>query len=144
MTDAMDYGPRSLFALIRDGRMEDVLHSNTPWMCVSCYQCTNRCPQEIPVTELMYGLKRIITQAKESSRSNRAKDLHRSFSFSLARFGRVTEPLIMAVYSLKHPFAGISTLPLALKMAKKKRVEFKVQKIGSPLNFRRKFKQLRR
>ncbi len=143
MTDAMDFGPRSLFALIRDGDMEAVINSNSPWMCVSCYQCTSRCPQEIPVTELMYSLKRIITQTKEKTQSNKAKDLHRSFSSSLKLFGRVTESFIMAKYSLKHPLTGLSSIPLAVQLTKKKRVELKMQKVGSPFKFRRSFKHLR-
>ncbi len=143
MTDAMDYGPRSLFALIRDADMEAVIHSNSPWMCVSCYQCTSRCPQEIPVTELMYGLKRLITQSRENTRSNRAKDLHRSFSTSLKLFGRITESFIMAKYSLKHPLTGISSVPLAVRMARKRRVGITVHRVDNPFRFRRSFKQLR-
>lgn len=144
LSDAMDLGPRSLFALIRDGEMNDVINSNSPWMCVSCYQCTNRCPQEIPVTNLMYSLKRMITQAKEKVRPNRARDLHRSFSSSMKLFGRVTDSFIMAKYSIKHPLAGLSSAPLALKLMKRKRVELKMQKVDSPLKFRRSFNRLRK
>ncbi|MBW2220604.1 MAG: 4Fe-4S dicluster domain-containing protein, partial [Deltaproteobacteria bacterium] len=43
-TDQMDYAPRGLFALIRDGEMDEVLKSNTMWFCSSCYQCVERCP----------------------------------------------------------------------------------------------------
>jgi heterodisulfide reductase subunit C len=51
---AMDHTPRSIFAMIRSGMREEVLKSNTPWMCVSCYFCTVRCPQEIHITDIMY------------------------------------------------------------------------------------------
>ena len=129
LSDVMDFGPRSLFALIRDGQMQDVINSNSPWMCVSCYQCTNRCPQEIPVTELMYCLKQLISQTDETTRSNKARDLHRAFSTSLKLYGRVTESFIMAAYSLKHPFAGLSNIPLALKLKKKRRIELKLSHI---------------
>jgi heterodisulfide reductase subunit C len=144
MTDTMDLGPRSLFALIRDGDMEEVMHSNSPWMCVSCYQCTNRCPQQIPVTELMYSLKRLITQSRKKVKPNLARDLHRSFSSSLSLFGRVTDTFIMAKYSIKHPFTGISSIPLAIQLMKRERVELKMKHVVSPLRFRRLFKRLRR
>ena len=35
---------------------DDVLSSNTMWCCVSCYFCTTRCPQQIPITDIMYAL----------------------------------------------------------------------------------------
>ncbi len=60
----MDHTPRQLFAMINAGLRQDVLHSNTPWYCVSCYYCTVRCPKEIPITELMYTLKRMGPHSK--------------------------------------------------------------------------------
>src|SRR5512144_1905013 len=54
----MDSTPRRLFAMIAAGMEDEVLSSNTPWFCVSCYYCMVRCPQEIPITDLMYTLKR--------------------------------------------------------------------------------------
>lgn len=143
LTDAMDYGPRSLFALIRDGKMAQVLNSNTPWTCVSCYQCTNRCPQEIPVTELMYTLKEIITQSREKTRANKARDLHLAFSASLNRFGRVTETFIMAIYALKHPLAAVYSIPLAVQMTQRKRVDLKPQQVENPAAMQQSFKQLK-
>lgn len=143
LADVMDYGPRSLFALIRDGQMAPVLNSNTPWTCVSCYQCTNRCPKEIAVTELMYTLKRIISQSKEKTQANRARDLHLAFSASLNQFGRVTETFIMAIYALKHPLAAVYSMPLATQMAKRKRVDLKPQQVQNPAAMRRTFKRVK-
>jgi heterodisulfide reductase subunit C len=58
----MDHTPRALFAMINAGMEDDVLSSNTPWYCVSCYLCTTRCPQEIPITDIMYTLKEMAVQ----------------------------------------------------------------------------------
>jgi len=135
--------PRSLFAMIRDGEMQEVLNSNSPWMCISCYQCTTRCPQEIPVTDLMYSIKRMISQSGEKTKPNKARDLHRAFSTSLNLFGRVTESFIMAKYSIKHPVAGLSNIPLAMRMKQKRRIEMKLQKVGDPAKFRRLYNHLR-
>ena len=59
LTEQMDHAPREIFGLIRDNEITEVLQSNTPWFCVSCYQCMARCPQEIPVTDLMCVLKQM-------------------------------------------------------------------------------------
>ncbi len=53
----MDHTPQRLFALITAGKRDEVLHSNTPWYCVSCSRCVVHCPQEIPIRDLMYALK---------------------------------------------------------------------------------------
>ena len=48
----MEYTPRTIFAMIAANRRREVLAANTMWYCVSCYFCTTRCPQEIPITEI--------------------------------------------------------------------------------------------
>lgn len=58
----MDHTPRQLFAMINAGMEDEVLSSNAPWYCVSCYSCTTRCPQEIPITDIMYTLKEMAVQ----------------------------------------------------------------------------------
>ena len=55
----MQHTPRTIFAMINADRREEVLSSNTMWCCVSCYFCTTRCPQKIPITDIMYALKRL-------------------------------------------------------------------------------------
>ncbi len=32
--------------------------ANTPWVCVGCYLCETRCPQEIPIVEFLRFLRR--------------------------------------------------------------------------------------
>src|SRR5574342_908352 len=60
----MDHTPRMLFAMLRAGMRGEVLRSNTPWICVSCYHCVVRCPQEVHIAEVMYTLKSMAIQAK--------------------------------------------------------------------------------
>src|SRR5271165_6234208 len=55
----MTHSPRTIFAMIKSGDREGVLSANTMWVCVSCYFCTTRCPQEVPVADIMSTLKRI-------------------------------------------------------------------------------------
>lgn len=46
----MLYPPHGMITAMRAGVMEEVLAADTAWMCVSCYACTQVCPQKIPVT----------------------------------------------------------------------------------------------
>ena len=54
----MDYTPRQIIAMIREGFKDDALRSLTIWICASCYSCTVDCPREIRITDVMYALKR--------------------------------------------------------------------------------------
>ncbi|UCF29338.1 MAG: (Fe-S)-binding protein [Chloroflexota bacterium] len=46
----MGFPPGRMIAYLRADRFENVLESDTVWMCVSCYACTAVCPKEIPLT----------------------------------------------------------------------------------------------
>ena len=48
---AMDINPRKMIAKLRAGRVDDLYRSNSIWLCVSCYNCTYRCPNNIPITD---------------------------------------------------------------------------------------------
>lgn len=106
LASQMDYTPRQLFALIRDNEMEIALRSNTPWLCVSCYQCMVRCPQEIPITNLMYGLKQMSVQYDMIPRSHQKPmviELYRAFADEVEKHKRVNEMRMMLKYGLHHP-----------------------------------------
>lgn len=124
-SEQMDYAPRGLFALIRDNEMVAALSSNTLWFCSSCYQCVERCPQEIPVTDIVYTLKQMAIKMKKVPPGLKMPDLYTSFAYNLLHFGRVTEPMIMARYSIKHPFDAVRSIPLAIKLLTRKRMEVK-------------------
>ena len=55
----MDFPPGRMISYLRAGLFEKVINTDTVWMCVSCYACTEVCPKKIPVTP---GL---MTRAKE-------------------------------------------------------------------------------
>ena len=46
----MAYPPSRMIAMMRADRINKVMETDTVWMCVSCYACTQVCPSQIPVT----------------------------------------------------------------------------------------------
>ncbi|UCD98087.1 MAG: (Fe-S)-binding protein [Chloroflexota bacterium] len=46
----MGFPPGRMIAYLRADRFENILKTDTVWMCVSCYACTSVCPKEIPIT----------------------------------------------------------------------------------------------
>ena len=112
----MQYTPRALFAMIAADRREDVLTSNTMWCCVSCYFCTTRCPQSIPITEIMYCLKRLSIR-DGLARNTDAPALAKTFTDLLDRYGRSFElGLASRFYLFNKPLALLKMGPLGLSM----------------------------
>lgn len=118
----MDFGPRGVFALLREGDLETALRSNTIWLCVSCQACMERCPREIPVTELLYALKQMALTHGFASREQKMPDLYQAFAKQARSKGRVSETMIGIRYGLRHPQDMLAQMPLALELLKRGRV----------------------
>jgi heterodisulfide reductase subunit D len=61
---AMDYTPRQLWQMMRLGMEEEVLNSQTFWLCTACKSCQVRCPRGISLTDVMLALKEYATREK--------------------------------------------------------------------------------
>lgn len=120
----MDHTPRAIFAMINAGLKDQVLRSNTPWFCVSCYYCTVRCPQEIHITDIMYTLKRI--SVKEGIyKDSTAPDFSKTFINWVENYGRAFELGLMSQHMLKHnPLGVFKVAGMGIGMVSKGRMAF--------------------
>jgi quinone-modifying oxidoreductase, subunit QmoC len=95
----MDYTPRRLIHMAREGFKRDVLGSFTIWLCTSCYSCTVECPRRIRVTDVMYALKRRAIEDGVYPKRFPIPVLASEFGAMIRRKGRVTESwLILRVF----------------------------------------------
>ncbi len=125
----MQYTPRTLFALINANKRQEVLSSNTMWCCVSCYLCTTRCPQSIPITDIMYQLKRMAI-AENCSNGSDAPALAKTFTDYVDKYGRAFElGLASRFYLLNKPFAMLKMGPMGLGMFTRGRMSLTPTKI---------------
>jgi L-lactate utilization protein LutB len=139
----MEHTPRAIFAMLRANMREEVLKSNTPWMCVSCYFCTVRCPQEIHITDVMYTLKNISLEARkevipvvsqppsawglknispEPKKYNpTAANFSKTFISMVETFGRSFEIGLAGLHNVKHFITRLPNMtPMAIGMLTKK------------------------
>lgn len=125
----MDHTPRMLFAMLRAGMREEVLSSNTPWICVSCYHCVVRCPQEVHIADVMYTLKSMAVGAKLYSDST-APDFSQTFVDMVEMYGRSYEFGLASRHYLKHfPLRLPSMTPMGFGMLTKGRMSMTPKKI---------------
>jgi heterodisulfide reductase subunit C len=125
----MDHTPRLLFAMIRAGFREDALRSNTPWICVSCYHCVVRCPQDVHIADVMYTLKSMAI-AEKLYKESTAPDFSQTFVDMVENYGRSYEFGLATRHYLKHyPLRLPSMAPMGLGLLTKKRMEITPHRI---------------
>jgi len=106
--------PQEIFMMIRAGKREEVLSSDSMWMCTSCYNCIVRCPRELPITHIMHGLAHYATRLGLAPKNQPTRKFAKLFWDNLAKTGRVNElKLGMSLYFMNGFAEGIKT---ALKM----------------------------
>jgi heterodisulfide reductase subunit C len=125
----MEYTPRALIAMINLGERDTVLAANTLWACVSCYFCTVRCPQEIPITEIIYSLKRIAI-AEKCFQNTDAPALAQTFTGYVDKYGRSFEfGLATAYHLLNRPLETMKMGPMGVAMFSRGRMSLMPTKI---------------
>jgi heterodisulfide reductase subunit C len=125
----MQYTPRTIFAMIAANQRQAVLSSNTMWCCVSCYFCTTRCPQDIPITEIMYALKRMAI-AEGLAKDTDAPALAKTFTDLVEKHGRSFEfGLASRFYLFNKPLSMLKMGPLGLSMFTRGRMALMPTKI---------------
>ena len=121
-SEEMEYTPRTLIAMINAGDRNAVLAANTMWACVSCYSCTTRCPQEIPITDIVYSLKRM-SIAEGRYKHTDAPALAKTFTDFVELFGRSYEAGLATGYHLLHrPLGLLKMMPMGLQIFSKRRM----------------------
>lgn len=128
--DLMDYTPRQVIALYRAGRLEEALRSRTVWLCASCYSCVARCPSKIPLTDVMYEMKRLGLRMGLTSGRDAGPRLAREFARIIGRNGRNAEfRLIMRVLLRTHPLTLLRQAPMGVRFWRRGRVALGAPKI---------------
>ena len=113
----MDYTPRKIIAMTREGFKEEVLNSLTIWLCASCYSCYVQCPRQIHITDIMYALKREAISEGFYPRRLPIPVLAREFYKRVLKDGRNTESwLLVSLYLRTNPLIMIKESILGLRL----------------------------
>ncbi len=126
----MDYTPRKIIAMTREGFKDEVLNSLTIWLCASCYACTVQCPRQIHITDVMYALKREAIARGFYPARNPIPVLAKAFYERVRHDGRNTESrLLITLYLRTNPFKMLKEAMLGLHLFLTGRLSLKKEKI---------------
>lgn len=123
MSIYMDYTPRKLIALAREGFKDEVLKSYTIWLCASCYACTVECPVQISITDLMYLLRERAIAEGLYPRRFPTPVYAQEFTEMITGRGRSTESLLVVKANMRlSPLELVRMIPLGLRLWRKQRI----------------------
>jgi quinone-modifying oxidoreductase subunit QmoC len=125
--DAWEHTPQKIFMMIRAGKREEVLASDSMWMCTSCYNCIVRCPRELPITHIMHGLAHYAKRLGIVPKGQPTAKFAQLFWDNLMKKGRVNElKLGIALYFMNGFGEGVKVAmknqKLGMNMIKTKRM----------------------
>lgn len=142
---SMDLAPNQVIRMIQLGIKEEVLKSNTIWLCAFCSTCTVRCPRNVDLALVMETL-RIITGREGKAAPGRARNVQiftGNFLNSVKRYGRMFEFGTMVGYNLKsgRPFQESDT---GFGMLQRKKLKLMPEKLASADEIKRIFEEVTR
>ncbi|MFQ5883780.1 MAG: 4Fe-4S dicluster domain-containing protein, partial [Thermoplasmata archaeon] len=81
-----DFNPRQIVNLVSLGLLDKAVRSSMVFLCITCYSCTSRCPRNIPVTDIMIGLRNMAFTRGTMPSKNLA--YYKDFSDMILKRGR--------------------------------------------------------
>jgi heterodisulfide reductase subunit C len=126
----MDRTPRQVINLVRSGRVDEALRSESIWLCASCYNCTVECPAGIKITDLMYTLKVASTELGVHHKNVLGPVFAKTLVNQLESNGRIAEVQLILRVAL-HKLSLLTTLnPIVyLKLFRAGRVKLRGEKV---------------
>lgn len=108
----MDLQPREVLRHLQLGRLDEVLHSSSVWLCASCSTCVTRCPQKVDLPTLMETIRQE-AKSKGIITEKELNKFHDLFLGNVRRYGKSHEMFLAAFYNLTtgHLFQDVLTAP---------------------------------
>jgi len=129
----MDFTPRRVINLVREGFREDALSSQTIWLCASCYSCAVRCPQQIHITDIMYALKREAIKYRKFPKRFSIPVLAREFHRMVSANGRNSETWLVLRMALRsNPMILLNMAGTGWHLFRTGRMSLRTERIRRP------------
>lgn len=77
------FNPREVIKLSLLGERQEVLFSDAIWLCCSCYNCQERCPQKVEIADVIYALRNM------AIREGKIPNIYSEFAAGLLSEGRI-------------------------------------------------------
>jgi len=77
------FNPREVIKLSLLGAKDEILSGDAIWLCCSCYNCQERCPQRVQIADVIYALRNIAIE------KGHIPNIYSEFASALLNDGRI-------------------------------------------------------
>lgn len=96
------FNPREVIKLSLLGEKNEVISGDSIWLCCSCYNCHERCPQKVHIAHVMYILRNIAFE------EGHMPNIYSEFASALLDDGRIVK--VSKFVENKRPILGLPPL----------------------------------
>ena len=96
------FNPREVIKLSLLGVKDEVVSGDAIWLCCSCYNCQERCPQKIEIADVIYALRNI------AFKEGYIPNIYSEFASALLNDGRIVK--VSKFIERKRPTLGLPPL----------------------------------
>lgn len=100
-TFAMDYLPNQIIRMLMLGMKEEVLKSETIWVCMGCNTCTTRCIRDIDVAHVMDTLRQEAIKEGCADKGKLVNIFNDAFLGTVRSNGRLYEVGLLMNFNMK-------------------------------------------
>ena len=143
VAERMDIRPSVIMRMLQSGgadEVEELLRSNSIWLCLTCETCYSRCPMELDIPKVMdYLRERSNAEGRVNSATRDIVAFHKSFLNAVERNGRLHEISLILDYKL-HSGNLFQDVTLAPEMYSKGKLHLLPERIKDRNGLARLFK----
>ena len=99
------FNPREVIKQTLWGERQEILSGDAIWLCCSCYNCQERCPQKVEIADVIYALRNMAIKERH------IPNIYSEFAAGLISEGRIVP--ISKFLEKKRPEFGLPPLKSA-------------------------------
>ena len=96
-----DHPPHRVVQWAREGAWDKAMAASMAWVCASCLTCSARCPNGVPIAELMDALKQMALEEKQDVAESDVLAAYQAFLKDVKSRGRLHELTMIGRYKFK-------------------------------------------
>ena len=139
VAEVSDVLPHRIVRLVQLNQRHEPLRSEHIWYCTGCGTCTARCPNGVPVAELMDHLKAEALQEVVPLGDAKIAEFHALFNRSVCKYGRNHE--LGTLRRLKSVREMLSQLKLGLRLFQRGKLRIRPTRIHNRAEIRELFRR---
>lgn len=143
VADRMDIRPSMIMRMLQSGDVaseDEILKSNSIWLCLTCETCYSRCPMELDIPKVIdYLREKSYAEGKVNREASDIVTFHKSFLNTIGRNGRLHEVSLVLDYKV-HSGNLFQDITLAPEMYAKGKLSILPERIKDQKGLSRLFK----